>query len=368
MSSTWGNNIKISIFGESHAAAIGVSMDGVPGGVKINEAELQAFMQKRQAVDPAISTPRKEEDIPQILCGVKNGITEGTPIAMVIANKNVRSQDYGDVAHICRPGHADYTGMIRYHGYNDYRGGGHFSGRLTASLVAAGGICRQILQKKGIRVFSHIYSIKDVYDTPFDPVKVGLQEYEKLAGKQIAVLDDEKGAKMRETILNAKKQSDSVGGIIECAVTGLPAGIGSPMFDGMENAISRIIFGIPAVKGIEFGNGFAATSLFGSENNDTFYYEENTVKTRTNNHGGILGGITSGMPLIFRVAVKPTATIGKEQNSIDFDKKENAKIQGKGRHDPCIVPRALACVEAATSLAVLDEWLDFQKENSFYGE
>lgn len=365
----WGNNIKISIFGESHAPAVGVTIDGLPSGISIDCMELQRFMQKRQAVDPTISTPRKEDDIPQFLCGLQNSITEGTPLSIMIPNQNIRSQDYSDVSHICRPGHADYTGSIRYHGCNDYRGGGHFSGRLTAPLVAAGGICRQVLQQKGIRVFAHIYSIKDICDTPFDAVTVGQAEYDQLQHKQIAVLDPQKGVQMREAILQAKKTLDSVGGIIECVVTGLPAGIGSPMFDGMENAISRIIFGIPAVKGIEFGNGFASTKLYGSENDDEFYYDDNkAVKTKTNRHGGILGGITSGMPLLFRVAIKPTATIGKEQHSIDLDQRENTIIKGKGRHDPCIVPRALACVEAAASLAILDEWMDIQKETNFHEE
>jgi len=359
MSSTWGNHIKISIFGESHASAIGVVMDGVPAGTRIDEDKLYAFMKRRQAVDPAISTPRKEEDIPEFLCGVKDFVAEGTPICMMIKNNNVRSSDYSDVSHIARPGHADYTGSVRYDGFNDYRGGGHFSGRLTAPLVAAGGICKQILESKGIAVFSHIYSIKDIYDTPFDLATVGKAEHEKLSGKQLAVLDEEAGTKMRELIINTKQNGDSVGGVIECAITNLPAGIGSPMFDGLENKISSIVFGIPAVKGIEFGNGFAASKLFGSENNDEFYYDEKgNVRTKTNNHGGILGGISSAMPLVFRAAIKPTATIGTSQDSIDLDTHQNTQIIGKGRHDPCIVPRALACIEAAAAIAVLDEILN----------
>jgi chorismate synthase len=358
MSSMWGNKIKLSIFGESHAAAIGAVLDGIPAGSKVDQDALTAFMKRRSSQDSTISTPRMEEDRLEILCGIKDDCAEGTPISMMIRNENVRSQDYSDVEHICRPGHADYSGYARYHGFNDYRGGGHFSGRLTAPLVAAGGICKQVLESHGISLYTHIQQIQNVSESSFLESTLPQNDLAERTNRQFCVIEEESEEKMKEAIRAAQKEGNSVGGVVECMVVGLPAGIGSPMFDGLENRISSIIFGIPAVKGIEFGNGFEAAFLYGSENNDAFFYDDNgVVQTRTNRHGGILGGISTGMPLIFRVAFKPTPTIALEQETVNLSAGENCIIRGKGRHDPCIVPRAAVCVEAATAVAILDSYL-----------
>ncbi len=363
MSSMWGNQIKLSIFGESHAEAIGAVLDGIPAGSRIDREALAAFLKRRSSQDATISTPRMEEDRLEILCGVKEDCAEGTPIAMVIRNENVRSKDYADVEHICRPGHADYSGTVHYRGYNDYRGGGHFSGRLTAPLVAAGGICKQVLESYGISLYTHIQQIHTIAEPSFLECPLSLDELAGRTNRQFCVIEEEKEEKMKEAIRAARKAGNSVGGIVECMAAGLPAGIGSPMFDGLENRISSIVFGIPAVKGIEFGNGFQATALFGSENNDAFYYDaDGKVQTKTNRHGGILGGISTGMPLVFRVAFKPTPTIALEQETVNLTTGENCTIRGKGRHDPCIVPRAAVCVEAAAAIAVLDAYLSEKKE------
>ena len=363
MSSMWGNKIKLSIFGESHADAIGAVLDGIPAGSRIDLEALAAFMKRRSSQDPTISTPRMEEDRLEILCGVQDGRAEGTPISILIRNENIRSKDYSDVEHICRPGHADYSGAVHYRGFNDYRGGGHFSGRLTAPLVAAGGICKQVLESRGISFYTHIQQIHSISEPSFLSTCLPKEVLAERTNRQFCILDEDIGEKMKETIRSARKAGNSVGGVVECMAVGLPAGIGSPMFNGLENQISSIVFGIPAVKGIEFGNGFEAASLFGSENNDAFFYNsEGVVQTRTNRHGGILGGITTGMPLIFRVAFKPTPTIALEQETVNLTAGQNCTIRGKGRHDPCIVPRAAVCVEAAAAIAVLDSYWNESKE------
>ncbi len=371
MSSTWGNRVKVSIYGESHGPAVGVVLDGIRAGESIDEETLNAFMRRRASVDAAISTPRKEADLPEIISGLKEVgpqryVTTGAPIHLMIRNRNTRSQDYGSMAQLARPGHADYTGDVKYGGCNETAGGGHFSGRLTAAITAAGGVCLQILESRGIRVFSHILSIGGVRDRSFDPAAVGDREADKLKGRQFVVLEEDREGEMREVIRQAMADQDSVGGIVECAAIHLPAGLGDPMFDGMENRIASLVFGIPAIKGIEFGNGFACADLRGSQNNDPFYIEDNSgeVRTSTNHHGGILGGITSGMPLVFRVAVKPTPTIGLSQQTVNTRRKETAVIEGKGRHDPCIVIRAAACIEAAASIAILDALLEHAEEPS----
>lgn len=404
MSSTWGNRVKISIYGESHGPAVGAVLDGIRAGELIDLEKLNALMRRRASVDATISTPRKEADLPEIISGLKEiaegqYVTTGAPIHLMIRNRNTRSQDYGSMAKLCRPGHADYTGSVKYGDCNETAGGGHFSGRLTAAITAAGGICMQILENKGIRVFSHILSIGGVQDRSFDLADVGDREADQLNGKQFVVLDESKEAEMREVIRQAMAEQDSVGGIVECAAIHLPVGLGDPMFDGMENRIASLVFGIPAMKGIEFGNGFACAKLRGSQNNDPFYMEgaaagandaapgandavagandaadmtasddrpaaHRTVRTSTNHHGGILGGITSGMPLVFRVAVKPTPTIGLSQQTVNTERGEDAMIEGKGRHDPCIVIRAAACVEAAASIAILDALLEHAEEPS----
>lgn len=324
MSSTYGEKIKVSIFGESHSAAIGVNIDGLPAGIRIDMEELQAFMDRRAPGRSKYATPRKEADRPEFLCGIRDGITCGTPVTAIISNENTRSADYDDMKDTPRPGHADYTAHVKYGDANDYRGGGHFSGRLTAPLCIAGGIFKQILAKDGITIDARILEIGGNSSNPFAAVS------------------------------EAMKDGDSVGGIIECVITGLAAGVGEPMFDGLENVLARAVFSIPAVKGIEFGRGFDAARIRGSENNDEFYYEGEEVRTRTNNHGGILGGISSGMPVVFRVAVKPTPSIAIEQSSISYSREENVKLKVGGRHDPCIVPRAVPCVEAAAAMALYD--------------
>lgn len=357
MSSTWGNNLKISIFGESHGNGIGVVIDGLPAGEKIDLDLLSAFTRRRTARSARISTPRQEADQPEFLSGLWEGKTTGTPLAVLIRNTNTRSGDYGELAEKARPGHADFTGFLRYRGANDYRGGGHFSGRLTAPLVCAGGIALQVLARRGITVGGHILKIHGIGDEPFDPVHLTAEQLRELGQKDYAVVSDKAWEHMRAEIERARLDCDSVGGIVECAVVGMPAGIGSPMFDGMENAISSIVFGIPAVRGIEFGAGFAAAGMFGSEHNDPFLMKDGRVVTETNHHGGVLGGITSGMPIVFRVAFKPTASIAKEQRTINLKTGEETTLSVQGRHDPCIVPRAVPCVEAATAIAILDRLL-----------
>lgn len=357
MASTFGKNIQISIFGQSHSAAIGASIDGLPAGEVIDPIEFQAFMTRRAPGQGAYSTTRKEADLPEFLSGVleEEGkyITCGAPLAMVIRNTNTRSSDYAKLKDCPRPGHADYTAEIRYNGYQDVRGGGHFSGRLTACLCAAGGICKQILARRGITVGAHVYSVGNVMDTPYDALVDDPSLLTKTASG-FPVLDDEAGKAMLDLIEVCRKEGDSIGGVIECAVIGMPAGIGSPMFDGVENKLAQIVFGIPAVKGLEFGAGFDASTLRGSENNDSYYMDGDTVKVRTNHAGGILGGITSSAPIIFRAAFKPTPSIFRAQQSISLSEGCDKALVIEGRHDPCIVPRAVPVVEAAAAIALLD--------------
>jgi len=354
MSSIWNHNISISIFGESHGAGIGVVIDNIPPGEQLNIEEIQHFMARRAPKKDGTSTQRSEKDIPQIMSGVLNNRTTGTPICAVIQNTDQHSQDYENVSRLARPGHADYTGAERYKGFNDVRGGGHFSGRLTAPLVFAGAVCAQILERRGIYTGAHIASISNIEDSNFDNINISREDILNIRKKHFPVIDDNRGKEMFSAINTAREELDSLGGIIECASINIPAGIGSPMFDGLENSISQLIFGIPAVKGLEFGNGFECTKLLGSQNNDEFYINEhNHVVTRTNNHGGILGGISSGMPIILRVAIKPTPSISQPQNTIDYSTFKNEVITVKGRHDPCIVPRAVPCIEAVVNIALL---------------
>ena len=354
MSSTFGKNIHISIFGQSHSDSIGVVIDGLPAGHRIDLEKLGQFMTRRAPGRDEFSTQRSESDIPEILSGLRDGVLCGAPLAAVIKNTEVRSRDYFEVADKPRPGHADLTAQMKYHGSQDYYGGGHFSGRITAPLCIAGGIMIQLLEEKRITVGAHISEIAGVQDTPFDPVCVSEDDIIRVRKSAFPVNDIEVGELMKSAISVAKIAGDSVGGGVECAAIGLPAGVGGPMFEGMENVIACTIFAVPAVKGIEFGSGFAGSRSMGSANNDPFTYKEGRIMTLTNNHGGILGGITSGMPLIFRVAIKPTPSISIEQDTVSYSKKENAKISTKGRHDPCIVPRAVPCVESAAAIAIYD--------------
>ena len=350
MSSTFGENLKLTIFGQSHGPAIGMTLDGIPAGLSVNYDELQSFLNRRAPGQNNWSTPRKEADTPEFLAGIVDGYTCGAPIAAVIRNTNTRSGDYDNLKDCPRPGHADYTAQVKYGGYQDASGGGHFSGRLTAPLCIAGGLCKQWLEDMGIRIGAHIVQIGAEKGNLFDPMHPQLDQ----VGKIFPTLTADSAEVFQNAISDARSQGDSVGGIIECATTGLPVGIGDPMFDGVENRIAQIIFGIPAVKGVEFGAGFAAATMNGSQNNDPFVVEGGQIRTATNNCGGILGGITNGMPLIFRVAVKPTPSIAMEQQSVSLSRMENTSLIVQGRHDPCIVPRAVPVVEAAAAIAIFD--------------
>jgi len=355
MSSTYGEKIKLSIFGQSHGAAIGMTLDGIPAGLPVDTEILQEFLNRRAPGQNSFSTPRREEDRPEFLAGILSGFTCGAPIAAVIHNKNTRSGDYANLMDCPRPGHADYTAQVKYGGYQDVAGGGHFSGRLTAPLCVAGGLCKQWLAKEGIRIGAHISVIAGITDAPvsLDYLNPDLD----LIGKEFPVLNPEAGEKMREEIAKARADGDSVGGIVECIITGIPAGIGDPMFGGMESRIAQIVYGIPAVKGLDFGSGFSGSYLRGSQNNDAFTVENGKIRTITNNAGGILGGITTGMPLRFQVAIKPTPSISKQQQSISISSMSEQPLIVKGRHDPCIVPRAVPVIEAAAALAVYDAYL-----------
>ena len=354
MSCNLGNNVKITIFGQSHSEAIGVVIDGLPAGFEIDMDKVAAFMARRAPGNSSLSTPRKEADEVKIISGVVDGITCGAPLCAIIENTNTRSGDYSKLRTLPRPSHSDFAAMLRHGGFNDIRGGGNFSGRLTAPLCFAGAVCMQMLEEKGIRIGAHISSIGKVQDSRFDPVNVGSADFDSLLAKPFPVIDDKQGELMRKEILDAKADGDSVGGTIECAIIGLLAGIGDPIFDGMENRISAAVFGIPAIKGIEFGSGFEGSTLRGSENNDPFTAENGKITTVTNNHGGILGGITSGMPLVFRCAVKPTPSIGKEQQTVNTETGAEETLVIGGRHDPCIVPRAVPCIEAAAAVVIAD--------------
>ena len=347
MSSTFiGQKLRLSIFGQSHSEAIGMTLDGLPAGIEIDPDELQRFLNRRAPGQNDWSTPRKEEDRPDFLCGLKDGFTCGAPLTAVIHNNNTRPKDYSQLKITPRPGHADYTAEVKYRGFQDYSGGGHFSGRLTAPLCIAGGVVRQELRRHNIAVDARIAAIAGIRDESAFETSV--------ADKAFPVVDDKIGERMRAAIQNAREDGDSVGGVIECVVRGLPVGIGEPMFDGVENQIARLVFAVPAVKGIEFGAGFEAAKLRGSENNDPFLVKDGRIETAANHAGGILGGITNGMPLVFRAAVKPTPSISRAQQSVNLSTMEPQELRVTGRHDPCVVPRAVPVIEAAAALAVYD--------------
>ena len=350
MSSIYGDNLKLSIFGQSHGPAIGMTLDGIPAGLPVDFVKLQSFLNRRAPGHNDWSTPRKEEDKPEFLAGIVDGFTCGAPIAAIIHNTNTRSGDYGNLKDCPRPGHADYTAQVKYGGFQDVAGGGHFSGRLTAPLCIAGGLCKQWLEEMGIQIGAHILAIGECGDQYFDPMDPEIES----VGEDFPVLDPEAGKAMRDWIAQAKAAGDSVGGIIECAVTGLPAGIGEPMFGGVESRIAQIVYGIPAVKGVEFGIGFDCACVPGSSSNDDFAVMDGKIVTATNNAGGILGGITNGMPVVFSTAFKATPSIGCAQTSVSLTKMAEMPLQVHGRHDPCIVPRAVPVVEAAAAIAIYD--------------
>lgn len=357
MSSEFGNLLKISVFGQSHGKAIGVVVDGLPAGEAIDLEELNAFLARRKPGKSPLSTARKESDAPVFLSGLENGVTCGVPLCAVIENSDQHSSDYTELRDKPRPGHADYTAFVKWGGQADMRGGGHFSGRLTAPLCIAGGIAKQILARRGVYVGAHLWSVGTERDTPF-PLRPTRELFEAVAAKPFPVLDDQAGERMQSLILEARQAQDSVGGVIECAATGMPAGLGDPMFGGVENRLASALFGIPAMKGVEFGDGFAAARAHGSENNDPFIMEGGRVAAETNHAGGILGGITSGMPIVLRTAMKPTPSIARPQRTVSLSAGADTELVIHGRHDPCIAHRAVPVVEAVTAAVLLDLLLE----------
>ena len=355
MSNTFGMHLHLSIFGQSHGEAIGVTVDGLPAGMRIDMDNLLFELGRRRPGQSALTTSRKETDEPEFLSGVLNGVTTGQSLCLVIRNTNMRSKDYGDGVDLVRPSHADYTGHIRYFGYEDWRGGGSFSGRLTAPLVAAGTLCGQYLEKQGIRFESHIRSLYGIEDQSFLEIPES-QDLTGLKTLDLPVLNPEAGQRMRDAIAEAAKEGDSVGGEVEGRIVGLPAGLGAPFFDSVESCLSQLMFSIPGVKGIAFGSGFDLAHMRGSEANDAYRMEQGHVVTKTNHAGGINGGITNGMPVVFRLAVRPTPSISRPQETISIRRMENAEMAVHGRHDPCILSRVTPVVEAMAKLAVMDLW------------
>ena len=350
MKNTLGTSVKITVFGESHGEGIGAVLDGIAPGIPVDEEFIASQLTLRRPVGQ-ISTPRVEKDNFIIYSGVFGGYTTGTPICIVIPNENTKSKDYSEIRSKARPGHADFTAFAKYHGFEDYRGGGHFSGRITAGIVAAGAIAITALKNKGITVGTHISRCAGVDDVAFGDIK---SDIEKLNNKAFAVLDDSKAEEMQNNIVSAKQSGDSVGGILETAIFGLPAGVGEPWFDSIESLLSHAVFSVPAVKGIEFGLGFGFADMYGSQANDAFVTENGSVKTVTNNNAGINGGITNGMPITFSTVIKPTPTIGKEQQTVDFINNENTVLSAGGRHDPCIVHRARVVIDSITAIVLCD--------------
>lgn len=368
MASSFGTRLRVTVFGQSHSAAIGCVIEGLPAGFTVNEAALRSFMARRAPGQASWTTPRKEADLPHILSGLnQRGETCGAPLAITIENTNTRSRDYDSVLHVPRPGHADYTAQAKWHGFQDVPGGGHFSGRLTAPICAAGGIALQMLATRGVRIAAHLAQIGKVCDEPFAARRADAQGWQALGvqidaladGRAFPVIDPGAGEAMIAQIDAARAAQDSVGGAIECVAVGLPAGIGEPMFDGIESTIARIAFGIPAVKALEFGAGTEVASKHASQTNDPFGLVDGTPLPLKNDAGGNLGGITTGAPLLFRLSIKPTPSIALPQASVNLDSCEETTLRLQGRHDPCIAPRAVPVAEAIMALALLDSWLAF---------
>ena len=361
MSGIYGMNIKMAIYGESHGASIGLVIDGVPPGLQLDLEQIEKEMARRAPGKNQLSTQRKESDSFAIQSGFFEGYTTGTPLCVVIKNSDQHSKDYSILKDKMRPGHADYAGFVRYQGFNDYRGGGHFSGRLTAPLVFMGAVAKQALAQAGILVGAHILQIADIKEEYFNPLGIEDKKIAELAGKDFAVMDDAIGEKMQAKILEAKAELNSVGGVIEAMVTNVPAGLGAPYFDSVESRLSHALFSVPAVKGVEFGDGFGISAMTGAEANDQLHYEEGKVVAETNHNGGITGGITNGMPVIFRVAIKPTPSISREQKTISLQEKCDTTLTIVGRHDPCIVQRAVPVIEAVTAWTMWDLLLEAKK-------
>ncbi len=359
MSSEIGKALKISVFGQSHGRAIGVVVDGLPAGLRLDEEALYGFMCRRKPGTSRLSTQRKEDDRPVFLSGLVDGVTAGSPLCAVIENGDTRSGDYAGLTDLPRPSHADYTAKMRYGEAVDMRGSGHFSGRLTAPLCIAGGVAKQILESKGIYVGAHLLSVERERDEPF-PLHPTKELFDAVARKPIPVLSDAAGERMAQAVEAARAEADSVGGVIECAAVGLPAGLGSPIFDGIENRLAAALFGVPAVKGVEFGAGFEAATMRGSRHNDPYIVENGKIRTAKNDAGGIIGGITTGMPLVLKCAMKPTPSIGRPQQSVRLSTMEPEELTVKGRHDPCVAIRAVPVIEAVTAFTLLDILLEEQ--------
>lgn len=368
MASVFGNVIHLSIFGQSHSPAIGCSLDGLPAGIELDLDALQRFLDRRAPGRSDTATMRREADAPEFVAGVTDGRTDGAPLAAIIRNADTRSGDYAGLRRVPRPGHADFPARIKYRNMHDVAGGGHFSGRLTAPLCVAGGIALQALEGCGVRVAAHIANLgpEGIPDEPLNPMEADPGQLAAIASHELPCIDADAASRMREAILSARSELDSIGGVVECAAYGMPAGVGDPMFDGIENRIARIAFGIPAVKGVDFGAGFGAAYLTGSENNDAYRMIGGAVRTETNRAGGILGGITTGAPVVWQMAVKPTPSIGRAQRSVDMDEGTDTELTVRGRHDPCIVPRAVPVAEAACALALLDALLEDGRFQELY--
>ena len=350
MKNTFGNAVKVTLFGESHGYAIGVVIDGLTPGIEIDYEFIDRQLNRRRS-KTQVCTQRVEKDDYKIISGVFEGHTTGTPLCIIIPNRDVHSSDYQLFGSVARPGHADYTAQCKYHGYQDYRGGGHFSGRITVALVAAGAILQSALAKKGIYVGTHIKKCAGVEDRDFDNYE---SDINKLQHSQFAILDEDASKKMLQRTIEIKNDDNSVGGIMETAIVGVPSGVGEPWFDSLESMISHAMFSIPAIKGIEFGAGFKCAEMFGSQMNDEFYVHENSIRTRSNNNGGINGGISNGMPIVFRCVVKPTSSISRKQKTVNFIDKVDTEIEIQGRHDATIIPRACVVAETLSAIVIAD--------------
>lgn len=355
MSFSLGQAYRLTVYGQSHANAIGVVIDGLPAGIPFPHSSIQQALSRRRPGQAAWTTSRREADLFTVKSGIVNDRTCGAPVCLEIVNQDVRSQDYDQHLNLPRPSHADYPAQVKYQHYFDHRGGGHFSGRMTAPLVMAGALAQSLLAKLNVQVYGHIVSIANLKDQAVDPVNPDINHLSQVKSKTFPVLDDVKGQAMQDLILEAKADQDSVGGQVEIIVTGLPVGLGRPLYDSCESKLAHAMFGIPAIRGIEFGTGFPAAMMRGSQHNDDYRLgDHGQIKTVTNHHGGIIGGLTTGMPLIFRLAVKPTSSIGKSQQTVDLQNKKEQSLLIQGRHDPCIVPRVLPVVEAMTAVCLLD--------------
>ncbi|MEG2413667.1 MAG: chorismate synthase [Clostridia bacterium] len=353
MSGMWGNKLKLSIWGESHGEAIGIVVDGLPSGIVLDMQAIEKEMARRAPNGGEFSTQRKEADKVEILSGFFDGHTTGTPLCAMIRNSNTRSADYGKTKDLPRPSHSDYGYYVQSNGNNDFRGGGHSSGRITAPLVFAGAICKQLLRERGIEICSHLLNVGNVRDTRFG-VDIPQELTKRLQDMALPLIDSGKEKEIAQVVADARKQGDSVGGGIEVAICGVSAGVGQPFFNSIESTLAGLLFSVPAVKGIEFGNGFAMTEMFGSQANDQFCLQDGKIKTITNNNGGVCGGIANGMPIVFNVAIKPTPSIYKEQQSVNLATMQEEKLTIEGRHDPCIVVRALPVIESVAAIAIYE--------------